>query len=590
MVQLKYTEYVKMANNMNNIAAKKKSLTQSNISIGIVIILIIIIVYLLFKEFLDNYGDVFDKKNRQIKAENIVRAKLKELDNKELLTKEKFEIPTTNQSVNYQIPEPKPLFSNDSYIESQNSIDDIGIIRDVKINPEFIFTKQIALDNEQINLLINESESKLKNRSLVINHSNLISSFNTQTIKTVKKITHEIINQILKVINESMVELNLYQPNHDIDYFKLMGYRVVNTLTADTAYYNDVWVEEKDKPDKKYPRNQVDIRKVDVKGVKVFKAFPKQNTQINGAIDVSKFKSDDYLLLDKFKEQNLPDFRLDLNSSTAVNNKFHIRIGRDYEHQVFSLYLDTKIKVIDNNNIRIKLKTMNLIEIKNQYSLIVDDDYDVKSNYNPITKSKNNLANTVINKKPFGFFHDKDIPANYFDEEFKRQHMDKYYYNKAVDDKNSKKKCFAVVNGKSKELKNYDNKLYCESYHSDIDQIGVWDGPCQKNEECPFYKANKNYSNEFGGCKGGYCEMPLGVNRVGFTKYTKDEPYCYNCPVGSDSKCCNNQYLNSQKDNSEILSPDLVFIGDCETDNKFRKSYLNQKLLEEKGLNICPAL
>ena len=79
MVQLKYTEYVKMANNMNNIAAKKKSLTQSNISIGIVIILIIIIVYLLFKEFLDNYGDVFDKKNRQIKAENIVRVKIKRI-------------------------------------------------------------------------------------------------------------------------------------------------------------------------------------------------------------------------------------------------------------------------------------------------------------------------------------------------------------------------------------------------------------------------------------------------------------------------------------------------------------------------------
>ena len=232
---------------------------------------------------------------------------------------------------------------------------------------------------------------------------------------------------------------------------------------------------------------------------------------------------------------------------------------------------------------------MNLIEIKNQYSLILDDDYDVKSNYNPITKNKNNLANTVINKKPFEFFHDKDIPANYFDEEFKRQHMDKYYYNKAVDDKN-RKKCFAVVNGKSKELNNYNNKLYCESYHSDIEQIGVWDGPCQKNEECPFYKANKNYNNDFGGCKAGYCEMPLGVNRVGFTKYAKDEPYCYNCPVGSDGKCCNNQYLDIQKDNSEILSPDLVFIGDCETDNKFRKSYLNQKLLEEKGLDICPAL
>ena len=84
--------------------------------------------------------------------------------------------------------------------------------------------------------MINESESKLKNRPIIINHSNLIISFTNQTIKTVKKLIHKIVNQILEVINKSMIELNLYQPNHDVDYFKLMGYRVVNTLTADTTY------------------------------------------------------------------------------------------------------------------------------------------------------------------------------------------------------------------------------------------------------------------------------------------------------------------------------------------------------------------
>ena len=47
------------------------------------------------------------------------------------------------------------------------------------------------------------------------------------------------------------------------------------------------------------------------------------------------------------------------------------------------------------------------------------------------------------------------------------------------------------------------------------------------NEECPFYKTNKNYPNR-GGC--GRCELPLNLKHITPLKYSKyDKPLCHNC-------------------------------------------------------------
>lgn len=69
----------------------------------------------------------------------------------------------------------------------------------------------------------------------------------------------------------------------------------------------------------------------------------------------------------------------------------------------------------------------------------------------------------------------------------------------------------------------------------------IWDKPCEKNEECPFYQKNNNYKNYRGGCIDGVCEMPVGIERKGFRYYnTNTYPLCYNCP--SDNKhCCSQQ-------------------------------------------------
>ena len=50
---------------------------------------------------------------------------------------------------------------------------------------------------------------------------------------------------------------------------------------------------------------------------------------------------------------------------------------------------------------------------------------------------------------------------------------------------------------------------------------GVWDRPCERNADCPFYQINHDYK---GGCVAGYCEMPVGVKRVGYRHNLKPIP------------------------------------------------------------------
>jgi hypothetical protein len=88
------------------------------------------------------------------------------------------------------------------------------------------------------------------------------------------------------------------------------------------------------------------------------------------------------------------------------------------------------------------------------------------------------------------------------------------------------------------------NKFECDSYYN-IDgtpknYYSFWDKKCETDEECPYFKSNTNYPNNRGGCiKGNYCEFPVGVKRLGFTKYTDvnlNTPLCHNCKYDENGK------------------------------------------------------
>lgn len=69
-----------------------------------------------------------------------------------------------------------------------------------------------------------------------------------------------------------------------------------------------------------------------------------------------------------------------------------------------------------------------------------------------------------------------------------------------------------------------------------------WDRPCEKNEECPFYQANKTYKNYRGGCIDGRCEMPIGIKQVAYRLYDPtSKPMCHNCKDVSNPFCCDEQ-------------------------------------------------
>lgn len=63
----------------------------------------------------------------------------------------------------------------------------------------------------------------------------------------------------------------------------------------------------------------------------------------------------------------------------------------------------------------------------------------------------------------------------------------------------------------------------------------VWDKRCESHNECPFFSLDNNYN---GKCNdNGFCEMPLGVENIGYRKYStgSDNP---DCPLMKDDGEC----------------------------------------------------
>ena len=70
---------------------------------------------------------------------------------------------------------------------------------------------------------------------------------------------------------------------------------------------------------------------------------------------------------------------------------------------------------------------------------------------------------------------------------------------------------------------------------------GLWDFPCTADAECPYFQANRRYRNYRGGCRSGFCEMPVGIKNVGH-HYTAGAPQCHGCETTTTAAemaaCC----------------------------------------------------
>lgn len=92
-----------------------------------------------------------------------------------------------------------------------------------------------------------------------------------------------------------------------------------------------------------------------------------------------------------------------------------------------------------------------------------------------------------------------------------------------------------------------ESKAYCNSRYSPTGEPKpfqtVWDRRCQRDDECPFYSA-KTGAPTRGGCKDGFCEFPIGVQRTSFMKYNaegKYKPFCFGCSLKNAQSCCEKQ-------------------------------------------------
>jgi hypothetical protein len=156
---------------------------------------------------------------------------------------------------------------------------------------------------------------------------------------------------------------------------------------------------------------------------------------------------------------------------------------------------------------------------------------------------------------------------------------DKKEFNKQLKERESKiifrdAKCF---NGKG------------ESREECIKNMGIWDSQPKENVECPYYKANDNYPNTFGGIRqdvvGNVCELPRNMKKVGYTGYGKglnDIPLCYNCKynnigVGTLGYCCDDQIKNKDV-YSNLIGPDYAYINDNSERKKWSSLFLENNL------------
>lgn len=156
----------------------------------------------------------------------------------------------------------------------------------------------------------------------------------------------------------------------------------------------------------------------------------------------------------------------------------------------------------------------------------------------------------------------------------KNEFLNQSLRNKAFDSENNLYKCF----GKEEA----QNKIECESWeikNNNPVKPGIWGKrKCTIDEECPFYKSNKNYKNSRGGCIDGVCEVPINIRLLTPTIADPDSrALCHNCKPSECSGVKCSECCLAQIYYSGLKSPDYAF------ENDFNERMENKEEFENKG-------
>lgn len=486
------------------------------------------------------------------------------------------------------------------YNEKKIKENDKGILKDIQ-QPNNILSGIYEIDNSQIEELLN-----------IIQKSGIQFMYKdfkiSQDLLLIKKyIFNRFTLELISFINKLMIENDFITPNHPYQFYKITNISINN---------NDFNMEKNDSLLKYPPTFNPFIQESlpdDLKD-KIIKKLENQNKNIEPEPTFTQqenIKSYDEILkelLNKlYDEENKQNKKIeekkslkhlqgktydenDISNFNLDNNKLFIEIGREGTFQKFVIYanitiesnITNKINQIDNSisneQINIVFNTLKLFSNKQPEGL----SFIKEDNMNGIKLDGvfTTELNTTKNNSKWDLSKNYDMDNKFFNREYKENEINKHINKLSHDEWVNKHKCFIFKNNKNIELDQYNNQLFCESYHPEYQQNGVWDGPCQIDDECPFFEANKNYHNKLGGCDKltGMCQMPIGIKRVGFKKYNKDKPFCYNCSPeyyekNKNNNCCEEQQkkidANINLDNiNKMITPDYAFPGDIPIRNK----------------------
>ena len=264
-----------------------------------------------------------------------------------------------------------------------------------------------------------------------------------------------------------------------------------------------------------------------------------------------------------FKKQILTDTEVEGITSDNRMVIFFLsfyKLDKDYH---FTLQIKCLYNFIQNI---ITFKQIDIVGIHENEKIEFDKFYPIEQKYCILDRSKEADLKNGKHKNQFVYcnpqeeIQEKDL-AN-FEEVFNNTKVRDFFKDK----ENERKKHSDFLKYKCFDKEGFSRST-CESYSFDKNTYGVWDKPCEKNSECPFYKANKNYPNNRGGCINGYCEMPTNVKSRGYRYYDRyPKPFCHGCKregcIGEDCFTCCREQANNRFKYPGLKSPDFMFLND----------------------------
>lgn len=466
--------------------------------------------------------------------------------------------PTDNQNkpveIQYQVPVPANHLT-----DLQSDSIDVDVLRNTRTLKNFSMTdemdfyqmyniikqlniKQYSINYDSIYDSTNTDNQIISSEKLISLNSGAINSANLNLFTRIKL-------ELISALNNLMIQNNYYVQYHPYQFFKIINSNLISNTNPNYVFT-----------------------------LTIAREYKYQQFTVYFNVDLNE----------NFADINNKQYTLKVNKVELIG----IPIPKTIEFHS-NTKIENKKEIQENSNNNIKLIDDNISKIMKDKTADIDfyyeDQVSDSANFDVMPIGEESSKFQSPNMKFIDVSETGDMDKTMFDSNSIAVKLEDKKMNISKDKFFNNHKCFGLVNGVSQALPQYKNPIFCKSYHPEVNQNGIWDAPCQVNNDCPFYKANKNYPNEFGKCDkvSGQCEMPLGVVPIGFTKYGKIEPDCYNCgsSSGSDSnKCCKAQSESIKLNKVSYQSPDYIFIGD----ESYRKQFAND--LESVGLLVNPSI